>query len=269
MTIRAAVFDLGNTLWFAGKEPSKAEADRIAAELLQSWVARYRPAISEPIETICREVWEAYETAWRVEVERGALRDPSLAFLARGAFAVRGVTIDEAQATAFWRESWIGVRRFGVELYPDALDVLRELRRRGVLIGINSNRPCTVEIMMRDLEDMELAPYVDAAICSGEVGYIKPHPATFERIVDDLGVAPSEAVMIGDSCEADMQGAKALGMRTVLKLNGRYGLDPCAHADHEIHDLSELLALPLFGWTPAPAMTDSLTPHEDGNADRY
>ena len=35
-------------------------------------------------------------------------------------------------------------------------------------------------------------------------------------------------------------------MRTVLKLNGHYGAPPCAHADFAIHDLAELLTLPLF-----------------------
>jgi putative hydrolase of the HAD superfamily len=160
--------------------------------------------------------------------------------------------------------------RFGIELYPDALDVLRALRARGVLIGINSNRPCSTAMMMRDLADFGIAPYVDAAVCSGETGYVKPHPSTFERVIADLGVAPHEAVMIGDSCPADMRGARAVGMRTVLKLNGRYGIETCEAVDYAIHDLGELLALPIFGGGAQPvAMSESLTPHEDANEDRY
>ncbi len=75
--------------------------------------------------------------------------------------------------------------------------------------------------------------------------------------------------MVGDGA-IDMIGAKAVGMRTVQKLNGRYGAAPCPDADFAIHDLGELLALPLFGGdlgaSPAP---ESLTPHEDGNEDRF
>lgn len=266
---RAAVFDLGNTLWFAGYEPAPEDMDRVAAELLKPWLARSGLTPPVPVETIIRGVWEAYEQAWRIEFERGTMRDLSLAFLARGAFAQHGIDLDPALAEAFWKESWIGARRFGIELYPDALDVLRALRDRGVLIGINSNRPCTTEMMMNDLTDIGIAPYVDAAICSGETGYVKPHPSTFERILADLDVAPDEAVMIGDSCEADMRGAKALGMRTVLKLNGRYGIETCAAVDYAIHDLGELLTLPLFGGAPPVLAGESLTPHEDGNEDRY
>ena len=267
--IRAVVFDLGNTLWFGGAhEPSKAEADRLQADLLQPWRARCRidPALS--LEAVCRDVWDAYEEAWRVEVERDTLRDPSIAFLARGAFAVRGIQLSEEQAAAFHRESWVGVRRFGVELYPDTLDVMREVRARGLLIGINSNRPCTTAMMMADLADMGIAPYVDAAVCSGETGYIKPHPSTFEAIIAGLSVAPQQAVMVGDSVDVDLRPAKALGMKTVWKLNGRYGLDPAADADHAIHDLCELLTLPWFS-DSAVAITESPTPHEDQNEDRY
>lgn len=267
--VRATIFDLGNTLWFAGYEPAPEDMDRVAAEMLTPWVTRSGMAMPVPVEQIIRSVWEAYEQAWQVEVERRTYREVSLAFLARGAFAQHGIELDQQLAEAFWQESWIGARRFGLELYPDTLDVLRALRERGVLIGINSNRPCSTEMMMRDLADLDVAPYVAAAVCSGETGYVKPHPSTFEYIIDALDVAPHEAVMIGDSCEADMRGAKALGMRTVLKLNGRYGVETCDAVDYAIHDLGELLALPLFSAPAMAAVAESLTPHEDGNEDRY
>jgi hypothetical protein len=59
-------------------------------------------------------------------------------------------------------------------------------------------------------------------------------------------------------------------MRTVWKLNGRYDVRPCPDADYAIHDLGELLALPLVQRGVRPVATaESLTPHEDGNAERY
>ena len=266
--IRAVVFDLGNTLWFQGFELSKQDADRLQAELLQPWMARHGIVLSEPIERVVRDVWDTGEEAWTVERERGTYREPSIAFLARGAFAVRGIDITEAQAEEFHRESWVGVRRFGVELYPDTLDVLRELRARGVLIGINSNRPCSTAMMMADLADMGIAPYVDAGVSSGETGYMKPHPSTFERVIADLALPPEACVMVGDSVEADLRGARDVGMRTVWKLNGRYGLEMAPEADFAIHDLCELLTLPWFS-DGAVGVAESPMPHEDANEDRY
>ena len=67
-----------------------------------------------------------------------------------------------------------------------------------------------------------------------------------------------------------MRGAKAVGMHTVWKLNGRYDLPPCPDADYTIHNLAELLSLPIMPRRAnAAAAAESLTPHDDNNEDRY
>ena len=47
-------------------------------------------------------------------------------------------------------------------------------------------------------------------------GRVKPHPTIFKAALELLGVAPAEAVMVGDSLEEDIEGARALGMRAIL-----------------------------------------------------
>ena len=47
-------------------------------------------------------------------------------------------------------------------------------------------------------------------------GKTKPHPAIFQAALDELGVSAEEAVMVGDSPEDDVEGARALGMRAFL-----------------------------------------------------
>jgi putative hydrolase of the HAD superfamily len=44
---------------------------------------------------------------------------------------------------------------------------------------------------------------------------MKPHPAIYRQALEELGVAPSEAVMVGDDLRADIGGALAAGMRAV------------------------------------------------------
>ena len=76
--------------------------------------------------------------------------------------------------------------------------------------------------------------------------------------------------MVGDLRDADMRGAKSVGMRTVCKMNGRYDLPPCPDADYAIHDLSELLSLQIIPRRARPLVaTASLSPHEDNNEDLY
>jgi 4-nitrophenyl phosphatase len=48
----------------------------------------------------------------------------------------------------------------------------------------------------------------------------KPEPIFFETLCERLGVDPTHCVLIGDTLEADIAGAKAVGMRTILTLTG-------------------------------------------------
>lgn len=269
-SVRAVVFDVGNTLWFEATSPDRASIHEKQAERVRPLLDGWGVELPVPLEEVLREIWDAYAVADELERERQTPREPSLTFIIRGALASHGVDVSDEQAAAWWRAAWISEREFGVQLYPDTLDVLRELRALDVAIGVSSTRPCTGEMLVPGLRDMGLGPYVDAVVCSGDSGYKKPHRSTFELVLGKLGVAAADAVMVGDLADADMAGGKAVGMTTVWKLNGRYDLAPCADADYAIHDLAELLSLPIFTRAPrAVASTESLTPHEDGNAERY
>jgi HAD superfamily hydrolase (TIGR01458 family) len=63
---------------------------------------------------------------------------------------------------------------------------------------------------------LEYAAGVEAEI----VG--KPTPAYFEAALAEVEAAPAEAVMVGDDVEADIGGAKAIGMRGVLVRTGKF-----------------------------------------------
>ena len=270
--MRAVVFDLGNTLWFEAVAPDLERVFALQAMQLAPLVDGWGIPLREPLDVVARDIWHAYFEADRRERDRGGLREPSLPFLIRGALAVRDIEITVAQSEDWWRAAQLPVREFGLQLYPDTIDVLRELKALGMRIGISTSRPFTGAMMEADLRDLGFGPYIDfdAVVCSGDTGYVKPHPSTFELVLSRLGVSAGEAVMAGDHAAGDMRGGRAMGMRTVWKLNGRYDLPPCPDADFEIHDLAELLALPLFERGPqAIVATESLTPHEDGNAERY
>ena len=123
-------------------------------------------------------------------------------------------------------------RHENFHLYEDALPVLAELRRRGLLIGLISNG-------QRDL--VEFAEHhhldVDAAVGSLAHGRIKPHPSIFETALAELGVAAGETAMVGDSYADDIAGARALGMRAILvDRDGQYPGEP--------DRIETLLALP-------------------------
>lgn len=269
LALEAVVFDVGNTLWFEAHAPDDDEIWRLEAAAVRPLLTEWRIELPVPAEDFVRDVWRAYELAWARERDRGTHRDPSLPILIRAGLAEHGVSISEEQATQWWRAAWIHVRHFGVQLYPDTLDVVRAVRDMGLRTAVNTNRPCTCDMFEPDLPYFGLDGLFDVIVCSGDTGFVKPHPSTFHLVLEKLGVPPEAALMIGDSCERDCAPAKALGMTAVLKLNGRYDAPPCAAADYAIHNLSELLTLPVFGPRRHPVAAESPTPFDDNNEDRY
>ncbi len=93
------------------------------------------------------------------------------------------------------------------EPFDDTATVLRGLKSAGVPVGIVSNIAFDVR---KVLERVGLRDLVDAYALSYEVGAIKPNPRIFEAALDELGIAGYDALMIGDSSEAD-GGATRIG----------------------------------------------------------
>jgi HAD superfamily hydrolase (TIGR01549 family) len=127
-----------------------------------------------------------------------------------------GGTGDTYAAAVEMEGAWAHAHHF--ELYDDALPTLGALRERGVKLGLLSNTA-------RDL-DLFVAHHrldVDAVLTSRTHGKTKPHESIFRRILELLGVAAGDALMVGDTIEDDVEGALAVGMQAVLvDREGRY-----------------------------------------------
>jgi putative hydrolase of the HAD superfamily len=123
-------------------------------------------------------------------------------------------------------------RHENFSLYEDALPVLDELRRHGLKIGLVTNG-------QRDLDEFVAhhSLQVDAMVGSKAHGRTKPHPSIFVAALQTLGASPAGSVMVGDSYEDDIQGARALGMRAIL-------LDRDGLHHEEEERIDTLLALP-------------------------
>jgi HAD superfamily hydrolase (TIGR01509 family) len=96
--------------------------------------------------------------------------------------------------------------------YPDTADVLKHLHRQGIKTAVVSNIAFDVRPAF---ESIGAAEFVDEFVLSFEVGVMKPDAAIFETALTRLGVDAADAIMVGDSDEAD-GGARALGCRFIL-----------------------------------------------------
>jgi putative hydrolase of the HAD superfamily len=97
----------------------------------------------------------------------------------------------------------------------DYLPQLLEWLRKKYKMGIISNMSFA-EAVPRTLRKFDIAHYFDAIIVSGFVGWRKPSPRIFNKALRALNVKAQQSVFIGDSPRADIEGAKKLGMKTVL-----------------------------------------------------
>ena len=98
-------------------------------------------------------------------------------------------------------------------LYPGVGDGLAKMRRAGLKLACVTNKAARFTGPL--LERTGLAPMLDAVVTADQVGRRKPAPEVFLRACSVLGVAPAEALVIGDS-ENDVLGARAAGCSVFL-----------------------------------------------------
>jgi putative hydrolase of the HAD superfamily len=126
--------------------------------------------------------------------------------------------------------------------YPDAAPALRALRAAGLRLVVVSNW----DVSLHDrLAETGLAPLVDGAIASAELGHAKPDRAIFEHALSLAGAAAAEALHAGDSPDADVEGALAAGLRAVLVAR-----DGAPHAPTAVPVVRSLAQLPALARLP-------------------
>jgi HAD superfamily hydrolase (TIGR01549 family) len=117
------------------------------------------------------------------------------------------------------------------ELYDDVVPVLEQLRAAGLKLGLLSNTSRDLGAFVR-----HFGLGVDAWLASGSYGKVKPSPLIFRAALELVACDPADALMVGDSPEDDVAGARAVGMRALLLDRERRYPD----AEERIESLAEL-----------------------------
>lgn len=240
MPFRAILFDIGDTLWYAADAPTPQEfrqmaADRAAAALRGLGIQHPDPA------AVARTAWVALEDAMR-DARRGDLIEPDYGQVACHALGGLGVHLNRDDSARLLEATYISGSEGGKAAYPDAAPVLAELRRRGFLLAVVTNRAFGGDRFRADLHEAGLDIGWDAEAVSVEVGYLKPHPKIFEHALSGLGLRPAEVLMVGNSLAEDVAGAQRLGIAAAWRRS-----EPDAEGvvpDYSFGELAELLAIP-------------------------
>jgi putative hydrolase of the HAD superfamily len=101
--------------------------------------------------------------------------------------------------------------------YPDSAPALAALRAAGIRTVVVSNWDASLHERLRQTG---LAQLVDGALASAEVGAAKPDGAIFTAALALAGVDAADAWHVGDTPAADVEGARAAGLRAILIARG-------------------------------------------------
>jgi HAD superfamily hydrolase (TIGR01509 family) len=97
-------------------------------------------------------------------------------------------------------------------VFDDAIEAARELRERGIPVGVASSSPR--ERLHRTLGRAGLLEAFDVVVAGDEVTHGKPAPDMFLLAAERLGVPPEDCIVIEDS-PPGVQAGVAAGMLTI------------------------------------------------------
>lgn len=103
------------------------------------------------------------------------------------------------------------------KLYPDSLKVLRELKKRGYLLGVVSNT--SREELPHYLNGFKIREFFNVTVSSGDVENPKPSSEPVLKAIQALNVKPMETIMVGDRPE-DVEAGKLAGTYTIAVFRG-------------------------------------------------
>ncbi len=204
--IKAVFFDLYNTL--VGFDPERGE---LQARICREFGLDVDPQAVRRGYPLADDFWSRENARLPVAQRPEAERQAFYAEYERIILAQAGVQVSpELAGRIFARLRQVGAR---FTLYPDVLPALNDLKARGLTLGLVSNIRREMDGLVADLG---LAPYLDFLLSSQEAGAEKPHPPIFLAALRLAGVAPSEALHVGDQYHSDVIGARGVGIQPIL-----------------------------------------------------
>jgi putative hydrolase of the HAD superfamily len=135
-------------------------------------------------------------------------------------------------ATGAFEVFYVG--RNQVEFFSGALAMLDTLSRQFPLIALTNGNA--------HIERAGIDRYFKGAFSAADVGSSKPNPEMFHAALNELDLAPEEAIHVGDNLVDDIRGANSVGMHSIwVNLNNQH-LDPVDAAPSV--EVNELAAIP-------------------------
>lgn len=192
---QAIVFDLDDTLWPVGPTILRAE------HAMSDFLAERYPRVLE-----LHTLESMRDLRARMAAEHPAMRHDFTWLRTRALLehAREAGYPDEMAREAF--EVFYRARN-RVDLYDDVLPALERLSVRHRLFAVSNGNA--------DLAAVGIAGWFEGTLAAREAGCLKPDPRIFRMLLERAGLAPYDALHVGDDPLADVEGARRAGLDAV------------------------------------------------------
>jgi FMN phosphatase YigB (HAD superfamily) len=122
-------------------------------------------------------------------------------------------------------------------IFSDTMRSIHRLKMSGLMLGMVSDSDGTIGMKMKRIRQQPFLRSLEKIVVAGEdTPSVKPSRRPFLLVTKRLGLQPRNCVYIGDNPNTDIEGAKAVGMMTILvKRRGPKG----GHPDYLARSLSD------------------------------
>lgn len=186
---------------------------------------------------------DAYRTWYWSDPERHRIGRLNMAAARREviAGAFRNLGLDRPALIDPMADAFAEKRAEALRLFPEAIDVLRDLRSLSIRLALITNGERGEQ--RAKIDRFGLAPYFDHIQVEGAFGAGKPDERVYRHALDQIAVRPADAWMVGDNLEWDVWGAQQTGVRGIWRDVAGTGLPPTSpvQPDRIIRSLTELI----------------------------
>jgi len=237
--LRAVLFDLGGTLMYerASWDSVTAKADEALTNYLRE------QGMELNLSTFPREFRKRLDKYFKKREKD--LLETSYSFVLRDVLTDKGYREVSDGVIRSALDRLFAITQTNWVLEDDTLSTLQKLETDGYRMGLISNAGDDQDVQQL-ASRFGIARYFDFILTSAACSYRKPHRRIFELALSNWYFLPSEAVMVGDNLDADVRGAKTVGLYAIW-INRRAGKrtdDPLSiEPDATVSTLHELPAL--------------------------
>ncbi|ARK08919.1 YjjG family noncanonical pyrimidine nucleotidase [Fibrella sp. ES10-3-2-2] len=222
-------FDLDHTLWDFDRNSSESITEIYTAHRLNELGISSSDAFAETFITVNRKLWRDYDLDLIGHEYIRQHRFP-MVFNALG--------VEDTQCCADLNADYLRLLPQKAHLTESARELLEYLHGRYRMHIITNG---FAEIQAVKMAASDIAHFFEEVITTQSADAKKPNPRIFEYALQASGATVAESLMLGDNYEADILGAKAVGLNTVFyNPKGEQVDDP---ATYDIRHWSELMRI--------------------------